>query len=118
MFSKRVYFFIVINLLSITAWAQKLALPRKSPLISAKPNQPPGSIGSTAESISDFGLDLGKILKTAALMTGIAIVLFSAIQYSKYRKNSAATPISTVITTLLIGLSLIALSLIPMRFQY
>lgn len=119
MLIKRIYFFIIINLLHLPVYAQTLALPRKSPpTLSSSSNQPEGSIGSAAESISSFGQDLGKVFRTASMMTGIAIILFSMIQYGKYRKNSVETPISTVIITLLIGLGLIALSFVPMRFHY
>ncbi len=118
MLIKRLYAFVVINLLSVVVCAREPASPHKPSFrkvmidIGSKHE---GGVGSVAENLSSFGKDLGKFFKTAAAMSGIAIIIFSFIQYGKYRKNPIEMPVSKVIMTFIIGLSLIALSLVPMN---
>ena len=71
-----------------------------------KPAVPAPNIVKAVDSLSG----LAQLIKTLAILGGIALLLFSIQLYSKHRKNPLETPLSMVITVFFIGLILIALS--------
>lgn len=60
-----------------------------------------------------FEQGLQKIIKTSALLGGIAFTFFSVQMYLKHRKNPGETSLSTVFLLLFLGLALIGISFIP-----
>jgi len=79
-------------------------------------DQNKSSIGGIADNTFEFFKNIGQIFKGASITVGIGLVLFGILQYQKYRNNPAETSLSTVIVIIIIGIGLIALSLIPMKY--
>jgi hypothetical protein len=59
---------------------------------------------------------LAQLIKTLAVLGGVALMLFSIQMYIRHRKNPMETPLSMVITVLFIGLILIAVSFTSIKF--
>jgi len=79
------------------------------------PASTPG-LGKITGGLSSFGEGLAQLIKTLAVLGGIALLLFSIQLYIKHRKNPMETSLSMVIMVFFIGLVLIALSFTPIKF--
>lgn len=95
-----------LNHIVAIAYDYKLFVP-------AKKNS---SIADFAEGLFNFGEGLGQLVKTTAVIVGVVIILFSILQYGKHRRNPDETTISSVLMTFFVGLGLIGLAFIPMKF--
>ncbi|MDR1057174.1 MAG: hypothetical protein LBL17_01165 [Coxiellaceae bacterium] len=117
MSGRKFHVFVATMFCYLSVYASDVPIRRKTVFRRLiMPGQKEDSVGDIAANLFSFTQNMGQMFKTVAITTGVAVILFGMIQYNKYRKNSVETPISKVIMTIVIGLSLMALSFIPMKF--
>lgn len=116
MLIKRIYFFMVINFFYLAAYANTPTRQHNLRGYTGTFAKKEENIGDIASNLFNFGQNLSQVAKTVVIMAGISIIMFGMIQYGKHRNNPVETPISKVIMTIVVGLSLIALSFVPMHF--
>ncbi|MCL5260106.1 MAG: hypothetical protein M1561_00265 [Gammaproteobacteria bacterium] len=75
------------------------------------------SFGDIASRLFGSEMDVRLLIRVLCIMTGIALILSSIIQYGKHRRNPVETTLGAVFTSLLVGLALIALSFVPLQMQ-
>lgn len=71
--------------------------------------------GDLAQNILTGALSVESIIYDICIITGIFLVISSFFQYRRFRRNPSEMPIGRPITTLVVGLVLIALTFIPMQ---
>ena len=71
--------------------------------------------GILAANIFSGVMNINDIIKNVCIIVGAFLILSSFFQYKKYRRNSSEMPIGRPITTLIVGLILIALTFIPIQ---
>ena len=73
------------------------------------------SFGDIASNL--FGAEMGikQIVHVICMVTGIALIFASVLQYKKHRQNPSEVPLTTPIMSLLVGLALIAMTFIPLQ---
>ncbi|MCK4608304.1 MAG: hypothetical protein KAT71_02375 [Gammaproteobacteria bacterium] len=70
--------------------------------------------GDIASGLFSDVLDIRKVMRAVFIVTGVALILGSFLQYRKHRQNPIEVTMGSVIMTLFIGLMMIALSFIPL----
>ena len=70
----------------------------------------PQSSLETAQSFVNFGV---QFMLTLLLISGIAMLMGALVQYVEHRKNPVNPPLSRVMTFLIIGITLVLASFIP-----
>jgi hypothetical protein len=73
--------------------------------------------GILAENIFSGVMSISEIIKKVCIIVGAFLILSSFFQYKKYRHNPSEMPISRPITTLIVGLILIALTFVPIQLM-
>jgi Ca2+/H+ antiporter len=73
------------------------------------------TIGDIAGALFGGGMEISSIIQTICIITGVALIFASLLQYKKHRNNPTEVPISTVLLTLLAGLALLALAFVPIQ---
>jgi len=73
------------------------------------------SLGDVASTLFSGGMQISAIIRDICIITGIALIFASFLQYKKHRNNPSEVPLSTVFMSLIAGLALLALAFIPIQ---
>jgi hypothetical protein len=73
--------------------------------------------GIIAENAFVGVMTIKSIITNICLVLGAFLILSSFFQYKKYRRNPSEMPIGRPVTTLIVGLILIAVTFIPIQFM-
>lgn len=71
--------------------------------------------GDFAQNVFTGAITIRGIIQDACLITGAFLILSSFFQYRRFRRNPSEMPIGRPITTLIVGLILIAITFIPLQ---
>jgi hypothetical protein len=75
-----------------------------------------GSIGDVAENLVQGELTIRDVIQDICIITGVAFILGSLIQYRKHRQNPSEVTLSTVFVNLIIGILVLLMAFIPIKF--
>jgi uncharacterized membrane protein len=73
--------------------------------------------GIVAENVFSGIMTIKSIVRNVCIIVGAFLILSSFFQYRKYRRNPSEMPVSRPITTLIVGIVLIAVTFIPIQFN-
>jgi hypothetical protein len=59
---------------------------------------------------------INKFIKAVCIMSGVGLIVSSVAKIARYRQNSVETRLSHIVVSLLLGIALLLIALIPMPF--